>query len=555
MRLKHKLLTFVFLVGLTFSLAIYAISKQVISSVVEELLWRYAQIAVRYDAKQALSPVEQEVLLTKELATHPHITSWAKNSNDEVYRSVAIDTLENYRWQFLSDNFFIALDENLTYHYNDVASIRHDSFLRYHLEPDASIDNWYFEQRDSGKALSVNIATDSRMDITKVWVNQSIYVDGLFAGILGTGVDMAILLDRITPHSADGVQTLLVDENMLVQLSFDSGELQSYPGYLSNNKPFLYEVIENSRDYDALSELMTKQKNSEEALRLLVEKGQGKAVVAIEYIESLQWFKITFVNVDAMVPTWVSGYLHLLLAFTSLSVTLVGYTLLKHHCVNPIESWSNRLHLLSRTKPNPHASMFTNLDRSMYLIERELSQKREELEDMVEKRTAVIDDLATLDAVTQLCNQNGFKRELKAELARAKREGYRFGMIWVDCGLGGKAKSNTDNHHYHQQLKFVAQGLKAATREYDVIGRWGDDEFVMLIRSDEIDVLEKISSRIQSYVDEQLEMKVVVGGVLVEPHMNTEQVLAASVSTIYTANSAGKRIYIHDSEPLKSQFA
>ena len=50
-------------------------------------------------------------------------------------RAVAEETLDRYRWQLKSKNFFIVLDENLAYHYNDVQSVREQTFLRYYLDP------------------------------------------------------------------------------------------------------------------------------------------------------------------------------------------------------------------------------------------------------------------------------------------------------------------------------------------------------------------------------------------------------------------------------------
>ena len=43
----------------------------------------------------------------------------------------------------------------------------------------------------------------------------------------------------------------------------------------------------------------------------MVQQESGKAVVAIHYIEALGWYELTFVSIDAMVPSWVATSLYL----------------------------------------------------------------------------------------------------------------------------------------------------------------------------------------------------------------------------------------------------
>ncbi|MDN3683611.1 hypothetical protein QW180_03405 [Vibrio sinaloensis] len=182
---------------------------------------------------------------------------------DEVYRSTAEDVLERYRWQFKSKKlFFIVLDSDLSYHYNDVQSIRQPSYLRYYLEPESVTDVWYFNQRRQGQHLSVNIAKDIHIDRTKVWINQAIYDNGqFFLGVVGTGMDIELFLliswlTDIPPH----LKTLFVDESDRVQLILHSGEFD-YP--LRNSqfeKPSLDTFIPNQNDFTVLSQFMRKQK-------------------------------------------------------------------------------------------------------------------------------------------------------------------------------------------------------------------------------------------------------------------------------------------------------
>ncbi len=551
MKQRLKLLTFLACISATFLFAAHSISKQVVDGIVKELLWKYAQISAHHDAETLLAPIIKEVNLVRQLAEHPNVTSWGRNSNDEVYRSVAEETLDRFRWQLKSKNFFIVLDENFGYHYNDVQSVRKQSFLRYYLDPTAVQDNWYFEQRDSDVDLSVNIARDAHLNLTRVWINQSIVEDDRFLGIVGTGIDTDLLFERFDEHHSHALKTLFVDEGRRIQFLVDSHKFH-YPLRDSENaKPTLGDYISNAEEYSAIETLMQRQKSGEEAEVLMVEQESGKAVVAIHYIEALGWYELTFVSIDAMVPSWVATSLYLPLTAVALLCALMSYLCIVNHWILPVEKVSIRLGKLSRFK-----STNQNLDEVVDLIEHELTSARTGLEELVTSRTEQIDKLAIFDFITGLHNRRGLERELRAELARSSREQHQFGLIWIDAGLSPSNGGVFDNEKHQDALKAVASSLTKAIRKYDVAARWDDGEFLLLVRTDSNKILLQIACRIKQYVEQAqardlnhsyLINQLSVGGTLIKPNVTMQQALALADSSLYIAKSETKdAIYIHE---------
>ncbi len=89
--------------------------------------------------------------------------------------------------------------------------------------------------------------------------------------------------------------------------------------------------------------------------------------------------------------------------------------------------------------------------------------------------------MAQHDALTQLPNRALFSDRLKHELNRAKRQGGRFAIIFLDLDHFKPVNDKYGHAVGDQLLRQVADRLKAAVREADTVARIGGDEFVLLM--------------------------------------------------------------------------
>lgn len=551
MKQRLKLLTFLVIVSVTFLFSAYSVSKQVISGVVEQLLWKYAQISAHHDAETLLAPIIKEVNIVNELASHPNVSSWGFHSDDEVYRAVAEDTLDLYRWRLKSKNFFVVLDQNLAYHYNDVQSVRKQTFLRYHLDPLSPKDQWYFEQKHNGSDLKVNIARDAHLGMTRLWINKRIEKGGQFLGIVGTGIDTELLFSRYNTRYSHALKTMFVDENFRVQFLVDADKLDYPLRDSKRTKPTLGDYISGDKEYASLQTLMQRQKAGEEAELLMVHQEGSQAVVAIHYIEALGWYELTFVNVEDMVPNWVATVLVIPLILVVFFTMLLSYFYIVNRWIEPNERLKYRFMKLIKSDQQPRST-----DEMFSLVEHELISARTGMEELVASRTEQLDKNAVIDVVTGLYNRQGLQRELRAELARSSREQFDFGLIWIDAGLASKGNNKFDTSKHQSALEAVAESLTRAIREYDVAARWQDDEFLLLVRTGNNDILQQIANRIKQYLEASQENNesakewagnLSIGGTLIKPNLSMQQALALADSSLYVAKSkSNNAIYIHD---------
>lgn len=128
----------------------------------------------------------------------------------------------------------------------------------------------------------------------------------------------------------------------------------------------------------------------------------------------------------------------------------------------------------------------TRLEAEVAARTAELEQANRELAAEVEERKRAerhLEVLATHDLLTGLANRFHFEEQLNKLLARAKRHGESFALLYLDLD-GFKPINDTMGHHCGDRLlKQVAERLRTCLREEDVLARIGGDEFAVLLAS------------------------------------------------------------------------
>ncbi len=113
---------------------------------------------------------------------------------------------------------------------------------------------------------------------------------------------------------------------------------------------------------------------------------------------------------------------------------------------------------------------------------------RRDLEQRVDSRTKELSDaysqmeqLALRDGLTGLLNRRALQDRARADLAKARRRRSPFALAMIDVDHF-KAINDTYGHALGDQvLRHVAQVLTAAVRASDDVGRWGGEEFLVLL--------------------------------------------------------------------------
>lgn len=111
----------------------------------------------------------------------------------------------------------------------------------------------------------------------------------------------------------------------------------------------------------------------------------------------------------------------------------------------------------------------------------ELEEYAHELEIQVAERTKQLREQARKDGMTGLYNQRSFFEYVRMELSRAQRRAERFSLCYIDLDHFKQA-NDTYGHKYGDEVLInVAKAMDEVLREEDVGGRYGGDEFCLLL--------------------------------------------------------------------------
>lgn len=167
-------------------------------------------------------------------------------------------------------------------------------------------------------------------------------------------------------------------------------------------------------------------------------------------------------------------------------------------------------------------------------------------------------ELATIDALTNLLNRRAWEQHAQLSFHKARREGLPFAVLITDID-GFKQVNDTWGHAAGDQvLKWLARALLNALRDYDLIGRYGGEEFVIAVSNQSRAQLLALGERVRQLVaaqeipldrDTVLRLSTSVGIAFMD---GSEQdllgVVARSDKALYVAKQNGRnRVELHSS--------
>jgi diguanylate cyclase (GGDEF)-like protein len=119
---------------------------------------------------------------------------------------------------------------------------------------------------------------------------------------------------------------------------------------------------------------------------------------------------------------------------------------------------------------------------------RTLTREQQRLEALVMERTRDLEasreemrELAQRDGLTGLWNRRALSEILRTELARALREGKPLTLVIVDADHFKRVNDVHGHLAGDKVLQVIAGRLVASTRGYDCVGRFGGEEFIVVL--------------------------------------------------------------------------
>lgn len=175
-----------------------------------------------------------------------------------------------------------------------------------------------------------------------------------------------------------------------------------------------------------------------------------------------------------------------------------------------------------------------------------LSRTNHELEQEVARRTAQIEQLMLTDPLTGIGNRRLLSRRLAEETMRAQRHKRPLSTIFFDLDHFKRINDVYGHAAGDAVLAAVAESLKSGLREYDLLGRFGGEEFVVLLPEtgieDALQVAERMRLDVAGMRLPQIPETVTVSAGLAEwmADETGDDLLKRSDRALYRAKASGR---------------
>lgn len=250
----------------------------------------YARNLTQLNRQHIGAPISRELALSQRLAHSLGTRQWLQDESSSLKRTRFFDEAEGFRSEFLDKRYFVVLDTTRNFYANTpdspVSQIR-----RYKLSPDSASDAWYFKARNIADDYQLLVSQDDATQALQVRFNVLVRdAQSNLLGMTGSDLNLQPFLKAIFSDLEPGVEPMLINSDGIIQAS--SGQ---HPAYSQ-----LYDLLTDENDRPALRNAMAQAQQQPTRVQTLHAEIQGQPrLLALSYIEPLQWYVLTSVNLNA----------------------------------------------------------------------------------------------------------------------------------------------------------------------------------------------------------------------------------------------------------------
>jgi diguanylate cyclase (GGDEF)-like protein/PAS domain S-box-containing protein len=199
-----------------------------------------------------------------------------------------------------------------------------------------------------------------------------------------------------------------------------------------------------------------------------------------------------------------------------------------------------RVPILSRTKPLKDSNGVTT---GAVEIFNENSRELAALE-----RVKELEKLSLLDELTGLGNRMHAEMHLQARLDQLARYRWPFGLLFFDIDLFKRVNDTYGHDAGDRVLKVVARTAQAGVRSFDVVSRWGGEEFTAIVENTDGQVLLTVAEKLRRLVENTplllggdiVVTTVSIGATLGVPHDSIESLVKRADELMYESKERGR---------------
>ncbi|RAI35679.1 GGDEF domain-containing protein, partial [Rhodoplanes roseus] len=562
--LKTRLLLVTLAVFVVVSVPAYVAFEWIVRSTVVKLGTLFAEKQILFDRYRGLEALMREVSLAETLTRSPAVTEWALDeaAPDKAARGIA--ELERYRQSFQDHSYFFVVHASGNYYFNDRDGAYTGHQLRYAVKADNPRDGWYFTTVAEGPGCRLNVDRDDNLAVTKVWINCVIAADGRVLGVLGTGVDLTAFIREVVDIPQVGVQSMFVDRAGAIQAHRDPRMVDFHSLTKDTKaKKTIYALVDRDSDRAELAGMMQRLGQGHKAVESsFIRIGGKEYLVGVGWLDRVGWFNVTLMDIDAIIDRELFAPIAALLALiaaAALALMMLFFRRVVLDRLDRLEGGIRRMEAGDFAVPVDRGhDEIGRLSRAFARMAAKVGDHTGRLEAIVAERTAQLRRLAEVDPLTGIYNRRGVLVALDDLRRVAGRGGPSLGLMLIDFDL---FKTINDAHGHHAGdlvLSEAARRLRAALRPGDVYGRWGGDEFIVVVRDRTDSELHALGDAVLAAIGDApmtldgempVRVSISIGVCRLGAGEALDVALARADAALYAAKRAGRRTVVHDHDP------
>ncbi len=166
-----------------------------------------------------------------------------------------------------------------------------------------------------------------------------------------------------------------------------------------------------------------------------------------------------------------------------------------------------------------------------------------------ERRIRRLQQTALLDSLTAIGNRRHLEHRLKINLLDFRENKHPFGLLFCDIDHF-KALNDAYGHKLGDHvLRMIAQTLRMNIRETDTMGRWGGEEFLILLQDVDVNALRKIGEKLLNLVRNShltlpdkrvLSVTISIGGTLAQTADTIDSIVDRADRLMYQSKADGR---------------
>jgi diguanylate cyclase (GGDEF)-like protein len=186
---------------------------------------------------------------------------------------------------------------------------------------------------------------------------------------------------------------------------------------------------------------------------------------------------------------------------------------------------------------------------SVRMVTRQLESTIAQRTDELDRANSKLTELAQTDELTGLNNRRHFMALMSREVERARRHGKPLTLAMADLDHFKQVNDRFGHSTGDHALQVVASTLRRGSREYDILGRYGGEELMILLPETDLPTAEAVLERLRQAVadlhiesadGERVPLTISIGVTQLRQGDSSDELLDAADKQLYLAKEQGR---------------